>query len=107
MRVVEDEFREAVDRTPLNLPEIPIVANITVEPLFSPAAIRAEMVGQLTASVRWTETIQRMVGDGVTSFYEIGPKNVLSGLIRRISREVNTYPIGTSDDIATVVEAST
>jgi len=107
MRVVEDEFREAVDRTPLNLPEIPIVANITVEPLSSPAAIRAEMVGQLTASVRWTETIQRMVGDGVTSFFEIGPKNVLSGLIRRISREVNTYPVGTADDIATVVEALT
>ena len=107
MRVVEDEFRQAVDSTPLNLPEIPIVANITVEPLSLLTAIREEMVGQLTSSVRWSQTIQWMVDDGATAFYEIGSKNVLTGLTRRISRDVSTFSVGSSDDIAAVVEAST
>ena len=56
MRVVADEFRAAITRTELNLPEIPILANITAEPLDSLEAIRGEMEGQLTTSVRWTES---------------------------------------------------
>jgi [acyl-carrier-protein] S-malonyltransferase len=104
MRVVQDEFREAVDGTPLNLPEIPIVANITVEPLSSLEAIRQEMVGQLTSSVRWSETIFWLGDHGVRSFLEIGPKNVLTGLIRRISKEVDTYTLGTSEDLVGLVE---
>lgn len=99
MRVVADEFRKAVDNTPLNLPEMPIVANISAEPLDSLEAIRQEMVGQLTSSVRWTESIRWMVGRGVTNFIEIGPKNVLAGLIRRISKEVSTHTAGTAVDI--------
>lgn len=99
MRVVADEFREAVDNTPLNLPEMPIVANISAEPLDSLEAIRQEMVGQLTSSVRWTESIRWMVDHGVTNFIEIGPKNVLAGLIRRISKEVDTHTAGTAVDI--------
>jgi [acyl-carrier-protein] S-malonyltransferase len=99
MRVVANEFRQAVDETPLNLPETPIIANITAEPLESLEAIRAEMEGQLTTSVRWTESIQWMVEQGVTEFIEIGPKNVLTGLIRRITKQVKTHPVGTSEDI--------
>jgi [acyl-carrier-protein] S-malonyltransferase len=94
MRVITGEFREAVDRTPLNLPEIPTVANISAEPLTSLASIRAEMEGQLTASVRWTETVLWLVEHQVTTFVEIGPKNVLTGIIRRIAKETNVFSVG-------------
>lgn len=103
MRVIVDEFREAVEKTPLNLPEIPIVANINTEPLTTLKAIRAEMAGQLTASVRWTDSVRWMAEHGITSFVEIGPKNVLSGLIRRINKEVETHTVGTPDDIEAIL----
>jgi [acyl-carrier-protein] S-malonyltransferase len=105
MRVVADEFRQAVDSMPLNLPEIPVVANITARPLESLEAIRAEMEGQLTSSVRWTDSIQYMIDQGVTEFVEIGPKIVLTGLIRRISKEVNTCNIGTPAEVTAFLEA--
>jgi [acyl-carrier-protein] S-malonyltransferase len=99
MRVVADQFREAINRTPLNLPEMPIVANINAEPLDSLEAIREEMEGQLTNSVYWADTILWMVDHGVITFVEIGPKNVLTGLIRRISKEVNTYNVAMPVDV--------
>jgi [acyl-carrier-protein] S-malonyltransferase len=100
MRVVADEFRAAINRTPLNLPEVPVVANITAEPLDSLEAIRAEMEGQLTASVRWTDSVLGMVNQGVTQFIELGPKDVLTGLTRRIAKDVETRSIGKAEDIA-------
>jgi [acyl-carrier-protein] S-malonyltransferase len=103
MRVVADEFRAAINQTPLNLPEIPIVANITAAPLDSLEAIRAEMEGQLTASVRWTDSILWMVNQGVTKFIEVGPKDVLTGLIRRITKDVETHAVGTPEAIAALV----
>jgi len=99
MRVVADEFRAAINKTPLNLPEMPIVANITAAPLDSLEAIREEMEGQLTASVRWTDTINWMEAHGVTDIVEIGPKNVLTGLVKRINKQVNTHNVATSLDI--------
>ncbi len=105
MRVVAEEFRQAIDRTPLDLPEIPVVANITARPLESLAAIRAEMEGQLTSSVRWTDSIQYMLDQGVTTFVEIGSKDVLTGLIRRIAKDVTTYTVGTPADITALLEA--
>ena len=105
MRVVADEFRQAIDQTPLNLPEIPVVANITAKPLDSLAAIRAEMEGQLTSSVRWTDSIQYMIDQGVTTFVEVGSKDVLTGLIRRISKDVTTYTVGTPADIEALLAA--
>lgn len=105
MRVIADEFRAAINQTPLNLPEIPIVANITAAPLDSLAAIRAEMEGQLTASVRWTDSVLWMVNQGVTRFIEIGSKDVLSGLIKRISKEVVVQTVGKPDDITNLVAA--
>lgn len=105
MRVIADEFRAAINQTSLNLPEIPIVANITAAPLDSLEAIRAEMEGQLTASVRWTDSVLWMVNQGVSRFIEIGSKDVLTGLIKRISKEVTAQTVGKPDDIANLVAA--
>ncbi|MBN1991617.1 MAG: ACP S-malonyltransferase [Anaerolineae bacterium] len=105
MRVIADEFRQAVDRTPLNLPEVPIVANITATPLSSLEAIRQEMEGQLTSSVRWTDSVRWIAAQNVSDFVEIGPKNVLTGLVRRIEPKANTYNVGTPEEIEAFVSA--
>jgi [acyl-carrier-protein] S-malonyltransferase len=99
MRVITDEFREAINKTPLNLPETPIVANITARPLDSLEAVREEMAGQLTSSVRWADSVKWIIAQGVTEFVEIGSKKVLTGLIRRIDKTANRHNIGTPEDI--------
>ena len=106
MRVVAGEFRAAIDNTALNLPEMPIIANISAEPLETRQAIRAEMEGQLTSSVRWTDTIRWLIDQGVTEFVEVGPKNVLTGLIRRVSKEVKTQAVGIPQDIKKLTQIS-
>ncbi len=105
MRVVAEEFRQAINQTPLNLPEIPILANITAEPLASVEAIRVEMEGQLTASVRWTDSVLWMVNHDISQFIEIGPKDVLTGLIKRIAKDVDTRTVGKPEDIAALLAA--
>lgn len=105
MRVVADQFREAVNKTLLNLPETPIVANITAEPLTSIEAIRAEMEGQLTSSTRWSDTILWMIRHEVTTFVEIGPKSVLTSFTRRISKQVTTSNIATPEDIKKLLDS--
>ncbi len=107
MRVVADDFRAAVDKTPLNLPEMPIIANISAEPLSSLDAVRAEMEGQLTASVHWTASVQWLIDHGITQFVEIGPKNVLAGLIRRIDKGVKTQAVNTPEQVEALLESET
>ncbi len=103
MRTIAGTFRQAVDAVKLDLPEMPIVANITAQPLTSIKAIQAEMEGQLTASVRWTDTVRWLLEQEVGQFVEIGPKDVLTGLIRRVTKAVKTQPIRTPDDIKKLV----
>jgi [acyl-carrier-protein] S-malonyltransferase len=103
MRVIAEEFRAVIDQTSLNLPEVPIVANISAEPLDSVQAIRSEMEGQLTASVRWTDSVQWMVNQGVTRFVEFGPKDVLAGLIKRIVKDVEARTVGTPENIEAIL----
>jgi [acyl-carrier-protein] S-malonyltransferase len=86
MACIADEFRLAVESTPLRDPAVPVVANITARPLASVAAIHEEMVGQLTSPVAWVASVQCMLNEGVTTFVELGPGQVLTGLLKRIDR---------------------
>ncbi len=104
MRVVAAEFAQAIQQTPLCLAETPVVGNITAAPLNSVEAIQAEMEGQLTASVRWTDSVLWMVDQGITQFVEIGPKDVLTSLIRRISKTAEARAVGKPEDVATLLE---
>lgn len=79
-------FAEAVDQTPISAPKIPIIGNVSARPLESAADIRAELKQQLTSPVRWTGSINYLLDQGVDTFIEVGPGDVLLGLIRRISR---------------------
>lgn len=101
-RLMQDaarEFADAVAATPLRAPKIPVISNVTARPLTSIEEIRHELVTQLTASVQWIKSIEYIIAQGVTHFIEIGPKDVLAGLIRRINANVHAISIG---DVASI-----
>jgi [acyl-carrier-protein] S-malonyltransferase len=79
-------LQAAVEATAFRTPQVPVIANTTAQPLVDVAAIQAELVAQLTGSVRWTATIQALVAAGVTTFVEVGPGEVLTGLVKRSAR---------------------
>ncbi len=81
------ELKAAIDATPIHLPIAPVIGNTSAMPLTSADSIRAELVAQLTGSVRWTASMQYAVDAGVETFVEIGPGDVLSGLLKRIARK--------------------
>ncbi|MFN8470701.1 MAG: ACP S-malonyltransferase [Anaerolineae bacterium] len=99
MASIVDEYRAAVEATPMRETRVPVISNVRALPLDSVAEIRAELVEQLTASVRWTASIQYLSEHGVDSFVELGPGNVLTGLVKRIVKDSNARAIGTPDDI--------
>ena len=84
------ELAEAIDKTPFKAPQCPVYQNVTAPPSSDPAAIKENLLKQLTSPVRWTQTVQNMVADGADHFLEIGPGTVLQGLVHRIAPEVVT-----------------
>lgn len=102
MSSAQDEFNKAIEATPITSPIIPIIGNVTAQALLSVIDIRSDLQNQLTHRVRWTETIQNLVSQGISRFFEIGNGSVLSGLIKRISRDVTTTTLGTPEDFETL-----
>lgn len=86
MRPAAEALQAAIAATQLAEPRVPVIGNTTAQPLTTVAAIRAELAAQLTGSVRWTATLQHLVDAGVGSFVEIGPGEVLTGLVKRVAR---------------------
>ena len=87
------ELAEAIDKTPFRAPVCPVYQNVTALPSTDPAVIKDNLLRQLTAPVRWTQTIRNMVADGADSFLEIGPGSVLQGLVKRIAPEAGNQGI--------------
>jgi len=94
MAVVADEFAAAVDAAPITEAEIPLVGNVSAAPIARAADIRAELKAQLTSSVRWAESMRYLIAQSVTRVVEIGPKDVLTGLMKRIERQVERANVG-------------
>jgi len=94
MECIVDEFRQAVEATEFRKPTVPVVANVSAAPLTSVEALREELVHQLTSPVRWVESVQYMIGQGVTDLVEVGPKDVLTKLMRRIDKSVQAMSGG-------------
>ncbi len=84
MDIIRDDFAKAVEAMPVVTAKVPIVANTSATAMTHPDDIRAELTAQLTSPVRWTESVRWMNAQGVTGFIELGPKDVLGGLIKRI-----------------------
>jgi [acyl-carrier-protein] S-malonyltransferase len=90
MEPARHELEEAIENTTFNIPNCPVYQNVNALPSTDPAIIKLNLVSQLTSPVRWTQCILNMIAGGATSFIEVGPGNVLSGLIKKISRDVVT-----------------
>ena len=88
MEPARAELAEAIEKTAFSVPVCPVYQNVDARPHTDPAEIKANLVAQLTAPVRWTQSVQNMVADGATEFVELGPGKVLQGLVAKISREV-------------------
>jgi [acyl-carrier-protein] S-malonyltransferase len=84
--------------------KVPVYANVTAKPTVEPDTIKELLIKQITAPVRWTELIQNMIQDGVEQFYEVGPRNVLSGLIKRIDRRIKTTTIGNLNELNAIIQ---
>lgn len=95
MASAQSAFNQTVERTPFTTPRIPVFANYGGHPLESIAGIRTELEAQLTNPVYWTDVVRNMIAAGAQTFWEIGPKNVLTGLLRRIDRSVTGHAIDT------------
>lgn len=88
MEPARAELAEAIEKTQFNTPVCPVYQNVDALPHTDAAEIKANLVAQLTAPVRWTQSVQNMVADGATEFVEVGPGKVLQGLVAKISRGV-------------------
>lgn len=90
MEPARAELAEAIENTNFSTPVCPVYQNVDAKPHTDPAEIKANLVAQLTAPVRWTQSVQNMIADGATEFVELGPGKVLQGLVAKINREVAT-----------------
>lgn len=105
MKPAARAMAEALSHVDVAEPRVPVVTNVTARPQTSTTLIRNQLVDQVTATVRWRESVQRMIDLGVSEFWEIGPGKALSGMIRRIDRSVTTRQIGTPDEAAAAAQA--
>lgn len=85
MEAARVELGKAIEKTEVRTPSCPIYQNVTAKPETDPARIKDNLLQQLTSPVKWTQTVENMLADGATTFRELGPGNVLQGLIKRIS----------------------
>ncbi|MBD5272312.1 MAG: ACP S-malonyltransferase [Bacteroides sp.] len=90
MQPAHDELAEAIETVEFKTPVCPIYQNVDGKPHTDPEEIKANLVKQLTAPVRWTYDVEAMIADGATEFVELGPGNVLQGLVKKINRGVET-----------------
>lgn len=93
MEPARAELAEAIAHTQFFEPKFPVYQNVSAQAVTDPDAIKANLIAQLTAPVRWTQSVLNMIADGATSFTEVGPGNVLQGLIKKINKEVETSGI--------------
>ncbi len=104
MESASAEFRQVLAETQFAAPRVPIYGNVDASPLVDVDAIRRELDLQLTNSVRWTESVQAMIGAGAEVFIELGPKDVLTGLLKRIDRSKSGKAINTADSLQKLME---
>lgn len=100
MAPAAEEFSAALEATIVKVPDIAVIQNVDARTATDVQEIRDKLVAQLSAPVRWTETIEALLGQGIEQFIEAGPGNVLSGLIKRIARGTPAIPLSASDGLA-------
>ncbi len=94
MQSAKDELQAAIEATNINTPKCPVYQNVDGKAHTDAAEIKANLIAQLTSSVRWTTSVQNMIAAGATEFVECGPGKALQGMIGRIDKNVNAHGIG-------------
>lgn len=105
MQPAADAMKEALLDVNKNAPVVPLIPNVTVEPESDPQHIIELLVRQVTGRVRWRETIEWFAQNGVDTLFEIGSGKVLTGLARRINKDINGLTVGASEEIETALKA--
>ena len=90
MEPAREELAAAIESTTFSKPNCPIYQNVTASAVIDENEIKANLISQLTAPVRWTQSVQQMIADGATHFTEVGPGKVLQGLVKKINRDIDT-----------------
>lgn len=90
MEPAKIELQTAIEATNISAPVCPVYQNVDAKPYTDPVKIKENLIKQLTGAVRWTQTVEHMLADQATEFVEAGPGNVLQGLVKKVSREVQT-----------------
>lgn len=100
-----EKLGQVLSRMELHEPRIPYVANVTAQYVKSAAEVKELLTRQVSSSVRWQQSVEAMIGDGVDTFIEIGPGKTLAGFMRKISRDVKTLNVEKLEDIGKAAEA--
>ena len=87
MKPAEEELAAAIEQTAFHKPLSPVYQNVTTTAVSDENAIKTNLIKQLTAPVKWTQSVQQMIADGATEFIEVGPGKVLQGLVKKINKE--------------------
>lgn len=93
MEPARTELAAAIEATTFNQPTCPVYQNVPASAVSDPEIIKKNLIVQLTAPVKWTQSVQQMIADGATSFTEVGPGKVLTGLIKKIDKDAETFNI--------------
>ena len=93
MQPAKDELQAAIEATEIKAPKCPVYQNVDGKPHTDPSEIKANLIAQLTSSVRWTQSVQNMIADGADDFTECGPGKALQGMIGKINKEVAAHGI--------------
>ncbi|WP_067215798.1 ACP S-malonyltransferase [Stappia indica] len=104
MAPAADAMAAAFESVTFNAPAVPLVANVLAGPTSDPDEIRRRLVEQVTGTVRWRESIERMASAGVDTAYEIGTGKVLTGMVKRIAKDMTGIAVNSPDDIAALLE---
>jgi [acyl-carrier-protein] S-malonyltransferase len=104
MDSIQAEWNAAVDACEMQTPVIPVVGNVHASPMLSSNELRADIKAQMQSRVRWTESVQLMLGNGINTYVEAGTGEVLLGLIKRIDAFAGRFPLGAPKDFAALEE---
>jgi len=90
MEPAREELAKAIESTEFSAPVCPVYQNVTAAAVSDPQELKKNLITQLTAPVKWTQSVAQMIADGASEFTEVGPGNVLQGLVRKINKDVET-----------------
>lgn len=99
MKPAADRFKAVLDGITIRDADLPVIANVTADEMQTAADIYENLLAQMYSPVRWEETVRKLIDLGVDTFLEIGPGNVLSGLVKRVKRRAKTYPVNDPESL--------